>query len=103
MKSPPCPLFLAFRKVVFKMGRTEGHRPSSDLLADRLQEDPSGLKLRRLTHAWIIIVFSCACSPLEVSHAFTYFALLAPSSSPAGLVRQVPPPLPVSLREGRGI
>lgn len=103
MKSPPCPLFLAFRKVVFKMGRTEGHRPSSDLLADRLQEDPSGLKLRRLTHAWIIIVFSCACSPLEVSHAFTYFCITCSFQQPGGVGEAGAPPLPVSLREGRGI
>lgn len=34
MKLLPYPLFVAFRNVVFKRCKKEGHRTSSDLLAD---------------------------------------------------------------------
>lgn len=37
MKLLPHPLFVAFRNVVFKMCRKEGHRTSSELLADTVQ------------------------------------------------------------------
>ena len=37
MELLPRPLFVAFRNVVFKMCKKEGHRTSSDLLADTVQ------------------------------------------------------------------